>query len=167
MSSENQPDPPAPCPVPLPKRMEGNYTQINVLFPSSQVELPTAEKFKAFPPEAQTAILEAFKIEQSERHVWLRNQQGNEHALNMQSGRHYYRWRISGTVCGTIVVIAALWFGSWLVKNGASGVGVFLMLAAIGGMIGSAIYGHNANSTLQEKGEEPEAASKPPKPDSN
>jgi hypothetical protein len=147
--------------------MEGNYTQINVLFPSSQVELPSAEKYKAFPPEAQAAILEAFKIEQSERHAWLRSQQSNEHALNMQSGRHYYQWRTFGTGCGAIIVIAALGFGSWLVKNGASGVGVFLMLVAIGGMVGSAIYGHNANNAPTEQNEQPAADAKLPKPDSN
>jgi hypothetical protein len=147
--------------------MEGNYTQINVLFPSSQVELPSAEKFKAFPPEAQAAILAAFKIEQAERHVWLRNQQGNEHALNMQSGRYYYRWRTNGTLCGTIIVIAALGFGSWLVKNGASGVGVFLMLVAIGGMVGSAIYGHNSSATPKENEKESEPTEKPANPDSN
>lgn len=131
--------------------MEGNYTQINVLFPSNQVELPPAEKFKAFPPEAQKAILEAFQREQAERHSWLKNQQANEHALNMQSGRHYYRWRLSGTVCGTAIVIAALGFGSWLVAHGASAAGVSLMLAAIGGMIGAAIWGSGTTQTSSEK----------------
>jgi hypothetical protein len=153
VSADGQPEI-SPPPIPPPKKMEGNYTQINVLFPSSQVELPSAEKFKAFPQEAQKAILEAFKIEQSERHPWLRNQQGNEHALNMQSGRHYFRWRIVGTISGSIILVAALGFGSWLVKNGASGAGVFLMLAAIGTMIGSAIYGHKSSNVPPVKPEE-------------
>lgn len=130
-------------PIPPQKRMEGNYTQINVLFPSSQVELPPADKFNAFPPEARTAILEAFKLEQSERHAWLKNQQANEHCLNMQSGRHNFRWRVVGTICGMVVLIAALAFGSWLIKNGASGAGVFLLIVAVGTMIGSAIYGQS------------------------
>ena len=134
--------------------MGGRYTQINVLFPSSQLELPSADKFKAFPPEAQSAILEAFRLEQAERHAWLKNQQANEHSLNMQSGRHNFRWRVVGTICGMIVLISALGFGSWLVKNGASGVGVFLLLTAIGAMIGSAIYGQK--STAQETEKQPE-----------
>ena len=135
----------SPTSIPSPKKMEGHYTQINVMFPSSQVELPSAEKFKDFPPEAQKAILAAFDREQAERHLWLRNQQSNEHALNMQSGRHYYRWRIAGTVCGSLVVIASLGFGSWLVANKASGVGVFLMLIGIGSMVGAAIWGGGKN----------------------
>ena len=126
--------------------MEGNYTQINVLFPSSQVELPPADKFNAFPPDAQKAILDAFKLEQGERHSWLKNQQANEHCLNMQSGRHNFRWRIVGTICGMFVLIAALGFGSWLIKNGASGAGVFLLIVAVGTMIGSAIYGQSQKS---------------------
>jgi len=130
-------------PAPPSKKLEGNYTQINVLFPSSQVELPAADKFKAFPPEAQSAILEAFKLEQLERHAWLKNQQANEHCLNMQSGRHNFRWRLVGTICGMVVLIAALGFGSWLIKNGASGAGVFLLIVAVGTMIGSAIYGQS------------------------
>jgi len=144
--------------------MEGNYTQINVLFPSSQVELPSADKFKAFPPEAQKAILDAFQKEQAERHVWLRSQQSNEHALNMQSGRHYYRWRISGTIGGTIVVISALGFGTLLVINKASAVGVFLMLVAVSGMIGSAIYGRGSSNKTgeSEKSDEPEQNQKTP-----
>ena len=127
--------------------MEGNYTQINVLFPSSQVELPPADKFNAFPPEAKKAILDAFNREQAERHKWLTNQQNNEHALNMQSGKYNYRWRIMGTTMGAIVLISAIGFASWLVKNGASTIGVFLMLTAIGAMIGSAIYGQKSSSS--------------------
>ena len=146
-------------PAPPPKKLEGNYTQINVLFPSSQVELPDAEKFKAFPPEAQRAILDAFKLEQMERHAWLKNQQANEHCLNMQSGRHNFRWRVVGTVCGMVVLLAALGFGSWLIKNGASGAGVFLLIVAVGTMIGSAIYGQSqkAPNAPQEKPEEDSA----------
>jgi TRAP-type C4-dicarboxylate transport system substrate-binding protein len=63
-----------------------HYTQVNILFPSEQVELPSADKFKAFPAEAQKAILTAFEREQIERHLWLKNQQANEHTLNMQNG---------------------------------------------------------------------------------
>jgi len=158
VSSELQPDVTRPA-IPPPKKMEGIYTQINVLFPSSQVELPSAEKFKEFPPEAQQAILDAFKKEQAERHVWLKNQQTNEHALNMQTGRHYYRWRMSGTVCGTVIVIASLGFGSWLVAHGASAIGVFLMLLGIGAMVTAAIWGAAPTNTPEDKGgqENPEA----------
>jgi len=166
VSSEIQFDPPN-IPIPPPKKLEGNYTQINVLFPSSQVELPEAEKFKAFPPEAQKAILDAFQKEQSERHVWLKNQQTNEHALNMQTSRHYFRWRITGTIGGVIVLLAALGFGTDLVLNKASAVGVFLMLAAVGGMIGAAIYGRAQSESPpseKENGDKPQTeAGKSPK----
>jgi len=129
---------------PNPKRVEGHYTQVNILFPSSQVELPSADKFKAFPPEAQAAILAAFEREQTERHAWLKQQQHNDHDLNKQSNRNYFYWRIAGTICGTLIVLATLISGAWLVKNGASGIGVFLLIAAIGGIIGTAIYGRTA-----------------------
>jgi hypothetical protein len=91
----------------------------------------------------ENILLQAFKLEQSERHAWLKNQQANEHCLNMQSGRHNFRWRLAGTICGMVVLIAALAFGSWLIKNGASGAGVFLLIVAVGTMIGSAIYGQS------------------------
>jgi len=127
---------------PNPKRIEGHYTQVNILFPSSQVELPSADKFNAFPPEAQAAILAAFEREQTERHAWLKQQQHNDHDLNKQSSRNYFYWRITGTISGTLIVLTALGGGIWLVKNGASAIGVFLLIAAIGGIIGTAIYGH-------------------------
>jgi hypothetical protein len=38
----------------------GAYTQINFLFSPSSLELPSAEKFKEFPPEAQQMILTTF-----------------------------------------------------------------------------------------------------------
>jgi hypothetical protein len=157
---ELQFDSPNPS-IPPPKKLEGNYTQINVLFPSSQVELPSAEKFNAFPPDAQKAILGAFQTEQAERHTWLKNQQGNEHLLNMQTGRHYFRWRITGTIGGVIVLLAALGFGTILVLNKASAVGVFLMLTAVGGMIGAAIFGRTP--TEKPKDDKP-AAPTDPKP---
>lgn len=126
--------------------MEGqHYTQINVMFPSDQVELPSAEKFTAFPPEAQKAILEAFKIEQSERHSWLKNQQSNEHALNMLHGKYYYRWKLAGTVGGILIVLVALVGGCWLVLNHASGIGVSLMIGSITALALAAIYGRSSS----------------------
>ena len=64
---------------------EGNYTQVNIMFPSNEVELPSADKFNAFPPDAQKAILVAFRGEQQERHAWLRQQQANDHEMNRRS----------------------------------------------------------------------------------
>lgn len=58
-----------------PPPIAGGYTQINVLFPSTSVELPSAEKFKEFPEEAQKTIIAAFRIEQQHRHQWLSAQQ--------------------------------------------------------------------------------------------
>lgn len=48
------------------------------------------------------------------------------------------------------MLIAALGFGTDLVLNKASAVGVFLMLAAVGGMIGAAIYGRMPSEKSKE-----------------
>ncbi len=139
--------PRGPQSVPRP----GNYTQVNILFPSGQVELPSAEKFKAFPPEAQKAILTAFEREQIERHAWLKNQQANEHQLNLQSGRHFFIWRLTGTIAGAVLAISALVAGAWLVKNGASAVGAMFIILAVAGLVGTAIYGHRAQKIASQE----------------
>lgn len=87
----------------------GPYTQINVLFPASSIELPSAEKFKEFPPEAQQAILAAFRIEQSYRHQWMSNQQANDHALNVLRQRHVFLVPIIRTRCGPIIGHHRFW----------------------------------------------------------
>jgi hypothetical protein len=91
------------------------YTQVNILFPATQVELPPAEKFNAFPPEAQKAIIDAFKTEQLQRHTWLRNQQHNDHQLNTLSQKNYFTWRMGGLICATVLhwrfsLSARFWF---------------------------------------------------------
>jgi len=129
----------------------GIYTQVNILFPSEQVELPSAEKFKAFPPDAQKAILAAFEREQIERHVWLKNQQANEHQLNLQSGRQYFIWRLTGTIAGAILAISALVAGASLVQSGASTIGVMFMILAVAGLVGTAIYGHRAQKIASQE----------------
>lgn len=138
----------------------GSYTQVNILFPSEQVELPSAEKFKAFPPEAQKAILAAFEREQMERHAWLKNQQANEHELNLQSGRQYFIWRLTGTIAGAVLAISSLVAGAWLVKNGASAIGAMFMILAVAGLVGTAIYGHRAQKIATQA--EPADADKSP-----
>lgn len=145
----NRPPGPGPHRVPT-----GNYTQVNILFPSEQVELPSADKFKAFPPEAQKAILAAFDREQIERHAWLKNQQAYDHTLNMHSNRHYFLWRVTGTISGSILALALLWAGESLIKSGASASGITAMLVAIGGVVGSAVYGRRAAQSKNEKSDE-------------
>jgi hypothetical protein len=139
--------------IPRPKQSVGNnYTQVNILFPSEQVELPAAEKFAAFPPEAQKAILAAFEREQIERHAWLQRQQSNDHDFNMQSGRHLFNWKIAGIIGGVVLALGAFVTGAWLVSHGCSGFGAALIIGAIGGLIGTAIYGHKSNQPNKDEG---------------
>ncbi len=77
------PQQPESLPNPLPPTAP-NYTQVNILFRATEVELPNADKFNAFPPDAQKALLMAFRTEQLQRHNWLQTQQNNDHALNMR-----------------------------------------------------------------------------------
>jgi hypothetical protein len=138
--------------VPDPQQtLRPHYTQVNILFPSEQVELPSADKFKAFPPEAQKAILVAFEREQIERHRWLANQQTNEHALNMQSERHFFVWKMAGLIGGVVLALGVLGSGAWLVAHGASTIGTATIIAAVAGLVGTAIYGHKANTAPKEK----------------
>jgi uncharacterized membrane protein len=136
-----------------PQHVDSRYTQINILFPSSDAELPSADKFRAFPPEAQIAILEGFKKEQQERHAWLKTQQSNEHELNIQGQRHYFYWRLTGTIFGGLLAILTIGMGAWLVAHGASATGVGMMLVAAATIIGSAVYGHKTkqNAEPEEK----------------
>ena len=142
---------------PGPQRVPtGTYTQVNILFPSEQVELPPADKFKEFPPEAQKAILVAFDREQIERHGWLKNQQAYDHQLNVQSESHFFIWRMTGAIAGAVLAIVTLLAGAWLVKNGATGIGATSMILAAASLVGTAIYGHRALSVINPKGAEPE-----------
>jgi hypothetical protein len=131
------------------------YTQVNILFPATQVELPPAEKFSAFPPDAQRAILDAFKTEQLQRHTWLRNQQHNDHQLNTLIQANYFRWRISALFCAALLALSVLVIGAILVAVGAPIVGVTLLISAVAGLVGTAIYGHRLNAP-QESPEESE-----------
>ena len=133
----------------------GNYTQVNILFPSEQVELPPAEKFNAFPAEAQRAILSAFDREGIARHEWLKTQQKNEHEFNMQGGRHFFIWRMSGAIMGGILAITFLIGSIILVKSGASVIGIAMMLTAMAGIVGTAIYGHKV--AIQQAPQKPKA----------
>lgn len=118
------------------------YTQVNILFPATQVELPPAEKFNAFPPDAQKAILDAFKTEQLQRHTWLRNQQHNDHQLNTLSQNNYFKWRMAGLFCATLLSIVIFAIGAILVLFGAPAVGVAVLVSAVAGLVGTVIYGH-------------------------
>jgi uncharacterized membrane protein len=126
------------------------YTQVNILFPASQVELPAADKFAAFPPEAQKAILLAFNKEQNQRHEWLRTQQKIDHDLNTRSQLFNFFWKISGMVSGVIIILAMIGFGVYLIKIGASAFGVSMIISAIAGLVGTAVYGHRAISPQQQ-----------------
>lgn len=128
------------------RQAEAIYTQVNILFQATEVELPPAEKFNGFPEEAQKMILLAFRTEQQQRHNWLRQQQANDQALNMQNSKFYFFWRIFGLGCATLLAIVFLLTGAWLVLNGASAVGVAMLVSAIAGLVGTAIYGHRALS---------------------
>jgi uncharacterized membrane protein len=127
------------------------YTQINFLFPQSSVELPSADKFKEFPPEAQKVILETFKLEQHHRHQWITTQQTNNHAINMLRQKHAFWNQISNRVAGVVLVLAAFVCGLLLIQMGQTiwGVGCFIVSVAI--LIGTAVYGHKARSApIQE-----------------
>jgi hypothetical protein len=133
------------------------YTQVNFLFPATEVELPPPEKFIGFPPEAQKAILVAFRAEQLERHNWLRNQQKNDHELNVTVQKNYFRWRIWGLCSATLLALAVLIIGALLVYHGAPVVGVSLLITAIGGLVGTAVYGQKSASNSQSGQSQPSA----------
>lgn len=158
--SNAHPEPQGPFPHGrrIPRGIVGNYTQVNILFPSEQVELPSAEKFKAFPPEAQKVILAAFEREQIERHGWLKNQQGYEYRLNMEYNHEHFVLRLTGTITASILALALLLVGAWLVRSGSSSVGVAAIIAAVGGVVGTAVYGRrHSQSTPQPKSEPAES----------
>jgi uncharacterized membrane protein len=125
----------------------GAYTQINVLFPSPTVELPSAEKFNAFSEEAQKTILAAFRVEQQHRHNWMTTQQKQNHELNLLRQRHAFITRIVGMIIMLALTITIMGFGVWLVSAGATGWGASLIIASAAGLIGTAIYGHKARSS--------------------
>jgi hypothetical protein len=141
------------------KRADPRYTQINILFPSNHVELPEADKFNAFPPDAQKAILTAFEREQTERHAWFKNQQRNDHQLNVYEQRYQFVWRQTGTICGALLTLSTIGLGAWLVRNGAGATGVAMMIGAAAVLIGTAVYGHRAHrdhaSPSEDKNQNP------------
>ncbi len=151
---------PNPLDRPEPKRGRQrsgiSYTQVNILFSSEQQEFPSADKFKAFPPEAQKAILIGLDREQLARHTWLNTQQSYDHQLNLQNCRYHFVWRMTGTICGFLLALGIFSGGAWLVKNGASLAGATAMIVAISGLIGTAIYGHRV--AIQSKEDETLAA---------
>jgi uncharacterized membrane protein len=135
------------------------YTQINVLFGSPSVELPSAEKFKEFPEEAQKSILAAFRIEQQHRHQWLSAQQTNDHALNMLRQRHAFWSRVLGLIAGVVLVLASFACGVWLIQMGQPLWGVACFIGSVAGLIGTAVYGHIARGSPSH---EPRTSMQPP-----
>ena len=121
-------------------------TQINFMFPATEVELPPADRFAAYPPAAQAALLAAFQREQSVRHQWLMKQQINEHELNIREQGSSSKLRMTGMICGTLIVLSAIILGAWLIKNGAGAQGITVVLMALTGLVGTALYGHRAAS---------------------
>ncbi len=88
--------------------------------------MPDADKFNAFPPDAQKALLMAFRTEQLQRHNWLQTQQNNDHALNMRAQSNDFRLRIAGLVCATVrdrLAFTFLLIGAWLIPRRRSGGG--------------------------------------------
>ncbi len=121
------------------------------MFPASEVELPAAEKYNAFPPEAQKAILLGFQREQGERHVWLKNQQRNDHLLNLNAQRNAFISQNLGTICGFTVILSMIILGAILLLRGVSAAGFTMIVTAVGGVIGVAIYGHRETAKPQRK----------------
>lgn len=144
-----------------------HYTQINFLFKSGAIELPSGEKFKEFPEPAQKAILDAFQSEQDHRREWIKTQQHNDHELNLLRQRHAFRLRGAGMFAGFVLVLAALGSGVWLIHTGATPEGVGVILAGVATLVGTAIYGHRARKTPhhspREPNEEKELATEEPK----
>lgn len=141
-------------------RQDAHYTQVNIMFPASEVELPAAEKFNAFPPEAQKAILVGFQREQMERHNWLKSQQKNDHQINVNAQKFAFITQNLGTAIGGAVIITMLIVGTILILNGAAAEGVALFIMNVGGLIGVAIWGHKERA--KEGPKEPQKHQLPP-----
>jgi len=115
-----------------------------MLFRSTEVELPPADKYLAFPLEAQKAILLGFRSEQLQRHELLRRQQDNDHHLTIRA-QHFALIKNALGVVGAISIVFTLVNGGIaLLNNGATAYGVSLIFTAIAGVIGTTIYGHRA-----------------------
>ncbi len=128
------------------------YTQINILFPTGGLELPPAERFNAYPREAQQVVLEAFQREQKERLAWLANQQSHDYTLNLLARKQYFVWRLAGLLTSGFLTLTALVLGAWLVAHGAGGTGVAMMLGAAAALIGTAVYGHRTDAASTANG---------------
>lgn len=79
-----------------------------------------------------------------ERHAWLRSQQRNDHDLNINAQRHGFLLQLTGTIGGTLIVLGMIISGTSLLKAGASAAGVAMIIVALAGLAGTAIYGHRA-----------------------
>ena len=110
------------------------------------MELPPADKYTAFPEEAQKAILVGFSLEQKNRHEWLKEQQRIDFKLNSRAQGFNFFWRLAGMIIGATIIIFTMYFGVNLIKAGASASGVAMIIAAIATLIGTAIYGHKATT---------------------
>ena len=117
--------------------------------------MPSGDKFREFPEQAQKAILDGFREEQDHRRKWLEAQQRNDHELNLLRQRHAFVLRAMGMGFGCILVLSTLSGGVWLIHTGATPSGVAIILAGVAGLIGTAIYGHKARTVLsKDQGEE-------------
>lgn len=132
-----------------------HYTQINFLFKSNAIELPSGAQFKEFPEPAQKAILDAFQSEQEHRREWIKTQQRNDHELNLLRQRHVFALRGAGMLAGFVLVLASLGSGVWLIHTGATPEGVGVILAGVATLIGTAIYGHKARNSRSHHPKEP------------
>jgi hypothetical protein len=92
----------------------------------------------------------------------MTNQQANNHALNMLRQKHAFWIRVLGLIAIVILVLASFGCGVWLIEIGQTMWGVALFIGSVAGLIGTAIYGHNARSAPSQESEEAEQASKAP-----
>lgn len=147
-----QNDPESELTDPISPPLAPNYTQVNILFRATEVELPSADKFNGFPPDAQKALLAAFRTEQLQRHAWLKSQQENDYKLNVRIQGNDFQLRLASLGCATLLAIVFLLIGAWLIHEGAPAIGVAMLTAAITSLVGTAIYGHKALSADKKQG---------------
>lgn len=61
-------------------------------------------------------------------------------------------YRALGVVGAVVLAVGAIGFGSWMIVNGAPAVGVALLISAVASLVGTAVYGHRAQSQKRPRG---------------
>ncbi len=70
--------------------------------------------------------------------------QKDHRVSRMRAQSNDFRLRIAGLVCATVLAFTFLLIGAWLIYGGAPAVGVSLLVTAVAGLVGTAVYGHKA-----------------------